>query len=75
MELNNITVDEVEDILRGMDYNPHISKDNNGIYKIDLGNNHFIYANDKFINEFHKEMLTRMHSLKFNRAYHEYYKN
>lgn len=73
MKINQITIDELKDILEDLNYNPEISTYVDGIYRIDLGNNHIIYGNDEFLDSLHKEMLTRVHSLKFSKAYNEYY--
>lgn len=70
---NKVTLDQLRNVLQDMNYNPSITCDDNGIFKIDLGNNQFIYANEKFVKEFHKEMLTRYTNSKFINAYNRYY--
>lgn len=72
---NKVTLDQLRNVLQDMNYNPSITCDDNGIFKIDLGNNQFIYANEKFVKEFHKEMLTRYTNSKFINAYNRYYGN
>lgn len=72
---NKVTLDQLGNILQDMNYNLSITCDDNGIFKIDLGNNQFIYANEKFVKELHKEMLTRYTNNKFINAYNRYYGN
>lgn len=70
---NKVTLDQLRNVLQDMNYSPSITCDDNGIFKIDLGNNQFIYANEKFVKEFHKEMLMRYTNNKFINAYNRYY--
>ena len=70
---NKVTLDQLRNILQDMNYNPSITCDDNGIFKIDLGNNQFIYANEKFVEELHKEILTRYTNNKFINAHNRYY--
>lgn len=70
---NKVTLNQLRNVLQDMNYSPSITCDDNGIFKIDLGNNQFIYANEKFVKEFHKEMLMRYTNNKFINAYNQYY--
>lgn len=36
---NKVTLDQLRNVLQDMNYNPSITCDDNGIFKIDLGNN------------------------------------
>lgn len=72
MYANRITITEVEQLAREMFENCTIT-DYCGMHKINLGNGQVIYANDRFVDEFHKELLKQAFTKKFENTYNKYY--
>lgn len=74
MYANRITITEVEQLVKEIFGNCTIT-DCYGLHKISLGHGQTIYANDQFVDAFHKEMLRQIIANNFNKSYNNYYRN
>lgn len=74
MYANRITITEVQQLAKDI-YGDCTIDDCNGLYKVQFGHGQVIYANDKFIDELHEEMLKQVFTKKFENTYNKYYRN
>lgn len=73
MYANKITITEVEQLAKDVFGDCTITEtEYNGIHKINLGHQ-VIYANDRFVDEFHKEMLRQVSANNFEKWYDKHY--